>query len=74
MAFACCRVLREAMARKLRVQYPGAIYPVMNRGGHRKIMFPIKENSSRRRKGVPGRVRLARDLRVRTTIPLPGIA
>ena len=27
------------MARKLRVEYPGAIYHVMNRGDHREVMF-----------------------------------
>ena len=27
------------MARKLRIQYPGAIYHVMNRGGHRERIF-----------------------------------
>ena len=27
------------MARKLRVQYPGAIYHVMNRGDRRKLVF-----------------------------------
>src|SRR6266403_4793143 len=29
----------EGMARKLRVQYPGAIYHVMNRGDHRQDIF-----------------------------------
>ena len=27
------------MARKLRVQYPGALYHVMNRGDHREAIF-----------------------------------
>ena len=27
------------MARKLRIQYPGAIYHVMNRGGRREAIF-----------------------------------
>ena len=27
------------MARELRVQYPGAIYHVMNRGDHREAVF-----------------------------------
>lgn len=27
------------MARKLRVQYPGAIYHVMNRGDHLEVIF-----------------------------------
>ena len=29
----------RAVARKLRVQYPGAIYHVMNRGDHREAIF-----------------------------------
>jgi hypothetical protein len=28
-----------AMARKLRIQYPGAVYPVMNRGDRREAIF-----------------------------------
>jgi REP element-mobilizing transposase RayT len=28
------------MARKLRVQYPGAVYHVMNRGDRREDIFP----------------------------------
>ena len=27
------------MARKLRIQYPGAVYHVMNRGDHREVIF-----------------------------------
>jgi hypothetical protein len=27
------------MARKLRIQYPEAVYPVMNRGGRREALF-----------------------------------
>ncbi len=27
------------MARKLRVEYPGALYHVMNRGDHREAIF-----------------------------------
>ena len=27
------------MARKLRIQYPGAIYHVMNRGDHQEVIF-----------------------------------
>ena len=35
------------MARKLRVEYPGAIYHVMNRGDHREPIF--KDDQDRRR-------------------------
>ena len=35
------------MARKLRVQYPGAIYHVMNRGDRREPIF--KDDEDRRR-------------------------
>jgi hypothetical protein len=35
------------MARKLRVQYPGAIYRVMNRGDCREFIF--KDNADRER-------------------------
>jgi putative transposase len=27
------------MARKLRLQYPGGVYDVMNRGGRRELIF-----------------------------------
>ena len=27
------------MARKLRIQYPGAIYHMMNRGDHQEVIF-----------------------------------
>jgi putative transposase len=29
----------EGMARKLRIQYPGAIYHIINRGNYRKDLF-----------------------------------
>jgi putative transposase len=32
------------MARKLRVQYPGAIYHVMNRGDHQEPIFRDDED------------------------------
>ena len=32
------------MARKLRVQYPGAIYHVMNRGDHREAIFRSRQD------------------------------
>ena len=35
------------MARKLRIEYSGAIYHMMNRGDHRKDIF--KDNEDRRR-------------------------
>ena len=35
------------MARKLRIQYPGAIYHVMNRGGRREAIFGDDEDRHR---------------------------
>ena len=35
------------MARKLRVEYPGALYHVMNRGDRRELIF--KDDSDRQR-------------------------
>jgi len=35
------------MARKLRVQYPGAIYHVMNRGDRREAIFKDDQNRAR---------------------------
>jgi hypothetical protein len=35
------------MARKLRVQYPGAIYHVMNRGDRRESIFKDDQEASR---------------------------
>ncbi|MGH7926892.1 MAG: hypothetical protein ACREQV_03760 [Candidatus Binatia bacterium] len=32
------------MARPLRIQYPGAVYHVMNRGGSRQRVFLDKQN------------------------------
>jgi len=37
----------EGMARKLRVEYPGAIYHVMNRGDRREDIF--RDDEDRRR-------------------------
>jgi hypothetical protein len=56
------------MARKLRVQYPGAIYHVMNRGDRRE------KDLLGRRKGDPQKVRLAARLRRETTVTLEWIA
>src|SRR6266498_4913210 len=36
-----------AMARKLRIQYPGAIYHVMNRGDRRELIFKDDEDRQR---------------------------
>jgi REP element-mobilizing transposase RayT len=35
------------MARKVRIQYPGAIYHVMNRGGRREAIFEDDEDRER---------------------------
>jgi putative transposase len=35
------------MARKLRIQYPGAIYHVMNRGDHREAIFKDEQDRTR---------------------------
>jgi putative transposase len=35
------------MARKLRIQYPGAIYHVMNRGDRREAIFGDDEDRQR---------------------------
>jgi putative transposase len=35
------------MARKLRIQYPGAIYHVMNRGDRREAIFEDDEDQQR---------------------------
>jgi len=53
-------VIIGSMPRKLRVQYPGAIYHLMNRGD--------------RRKGDPEKVEIASQLRAGTTLTLKWIA
>ena len=35
------------MSRKLRIEYPGAMYHVMNRGGRRKDIFRDDEDRQR---------------------------
>jgi hypothetical protein len=40
------------MARKLRVEYPGAIYHVMNRGDRREAIFKDDKDRERFLKGV----------------------
>ena len=51
------------MAGKLRVEHPGAIDHVMNRG-----------ELAHRRKGDPGKIQIARRLRAETTMMLAWIA
>ena len=36
--------MRGAMGRKLRVEYPGAIYHLMNRGDRRELIFADDED------------------------------
>ena len=107
------------MARKLRIQYPGAIYHVMNRGDRREAIFADDQDRQRfletltetcqktgwqvhafclmrnhfhlvveglkrlrwseadlraRRKGAPGKLKLAQELRAKTTMPLAWVA
>src|ERR1039458_1130885 len=40
------------MARKVRIQYAGAIYHVMNRGDRREAIFEDDEDRERRRAGL----------------------
>jgi hypothetical protein len=72
------------MARKLRIQYPGAIH-VMNRGdlpssdygkaSRREAIFEDDEDRQRlRRKGEARKIELAWELRSQTTMPLAWIA
>ncbi len=35
------------MARKLRIQYPGALYHVMNRGDRREVIFESEQDRHR---------------------------
>jgi hypothetical protein len=73
------------VARKLRIQYPGAFYHVMNRGDRRgaicaddqdrrKFLGWREEDLRARLKGEPAKVELAREVRSRTTKPLAWIA
>ena len=59
------------VARKLRVQYPGAIYHVMNRG---KRLNWTESELRQRRKGDPKKVRIAGRSREKTTMTLKWIA
>src|SRR5881394_634643 len=78
------------MPRKLRIEYPGAIYHVMNRGDQREDIF--KDDQDRkgflstlgqawaeaelkiRRKGDPAKVAMAQRLRQESTMSLKWIA
>ncbi len=68
------------MARKLRVQYSGAIYHVINRGDRREAIFVNDADRERPPdlvgppKGHPGKVKLALLLRANTTMPLAWVA
>jgi hypothetical protein len=64
------------MSRKLRIEYPGAMYHVMNRGDQREDNFMgwAEDALLARRKGHGAKVRLARRLRQETTMSLKWIA
>jgi hypothetical protein len=76
------------MARKLRVQYPGAVYHVLNRGDRREPSFKADADRAllldilalteaelkRRRKGDAKKLQVARLLRRETTMRLNWIA
>ena len=47
MPYADANIANGSSARKLRVEYPGAIYHVMNRGNRREPIF--KDDQDRRR-------------------------
>jgi len=40
-------ILAHGMARKLRIQYPGAVYHVMNRGDRRESIFHDDDDRQR---------------------------
>jgi hypothetical protein len=59
------------MPRKLRVEYPGAIYHVMNRGDRREPIF--RDDKDRKRfLGTPGRG--VREDRLAGACPLPDVS
>ena len=77
----------RTMARKLRVEYPGAVYHVMNRGDRRKRIF--RDDADRQRfvhtlgeacelgrrvKGDAGKVAMAARLRAETAVTVKWIA
>ena len=77
------------MPRKLRFQYRGAMYRVMNRGDQQEAIFQDEEHRQRflamlgeacqnelrgRAKGHPGKVVIARRVRQETTLSLRWIA
>ncbi len=61
------------MARKPRIQYPGAIYHVMSRGDRREAIFG-DDADRHAAKGEWRKVELARELRTKTTMSLAWIA
>jgi hypothetical protein len=65
------------MSRKLRLEYPGAMYHVMNRGDQREDIFRDDEDRQRFLSTVvegSGKVMMARRLRQETTMSLKWIA
>ena len=69
------------MARKLRVEYPGAVDPLMNRGGHREEIFRDEPGRERlgaalaeRAKGDPEKWAVAVRLRAETAMTVQWIA
>ena len=55
------------MARKLRIEYPGAIYHAMSRGNHRDALLHVEQDWNRLPKSEPIKEVLAWWLRSRTT-------
>ena len=47
LTYACWKGSLGPMARKLRVEYPGAVYHVMNRGDRREPIFRDDEDGQR---------------------------
>ena len=62
------------MARKGRIQYPVAIYHVMNRGDHKERIFCDDQDRQHRLFGHPFKVSLAGRLRTETTVTVDWIA
>jgi len=56
------------MPRKLRVEYPGAVYHVLSRGDR------CEADLAARRKGDPEKMTIAARLRKETTLPVKAIA
>ena len=51
-----CLPKSRVMARKLRIQHPGAVYHVMNRGYRREAIFEDDEDRERLQMGSRGRL------------------